>query len=98
MKYIIDLPDNCSWVQWIMTSDKDGHAYFDFKNPEDLTPLDKKLEEAFQKGHDAAWVNVGECEDRVANRPIRRGLTMRGSAQEGSYGKRVLTKQKIWDS
>ena len=53
MKYIIDLPDNCSWVQWVMTSDKDGHAYFDFKSPEDLTTLDKGLEEAYQKGFEA---------------------------------------------
>ena len=52
MKYIIDLPDNCSWVQWVMTSDKDGHAYFDFKSPEDLTTLDKELDEAYKRGLD----------------------------------------------
>ena len=68
MKYIIDLPDNCSWVQWVMTSDKDGHAYFDFKNPEDLTTLDKAIEEAYQKGlkegkkqgADEAWEFIKE--------------------------------------
>lgn len=41
MKYIIDLPDTCQWVQWINLSTIDGHAYFDFKSPEDLIPLDK---------------------------------------------------------
>ena len=68
MKYIIDLPDNCSWGQWVMTSDKDGHAYFDFKNPEDLTTLDKAIEEAYQKGlkegkkqgADEAWEFIKE--------------------------------------
>ena len=74
MKYIIDLPDNCSWVQWVMTSDKDGHAYFDFKSPEDLTTLDKELSEAYQKGLDEAWANVGECEDRVAKQAYQKGL------------------------
>ena len=74
MKYIIDLPDNCSWGQWVMTSDKDGHAFFDFKQPRDLTPLDNELEEAFQKGYNAASVNVGECEDRVAKQAYQKGL------------------------
>lgn len=52
MKYIINLPGNCSWVQWVMTSDKDGHAFFDFKQPQDLTPLNNELEEAYQKGYE----------------------------------------------
>ena len=62
MKYIIDLPDTCQWVQWINLSDKDGHAYFDFKSPEDLTPLDKELSEAYQKGlHDGKARNESGC-------------------------------------
>lgn len=55
MKYIIDLPDNCQWIQWIMLSDKDGHAYFHWKDREDLPLLDKELEEAYQRGLDDAW-------------------------------------------
>lgn len=38
MKYIIDVPDNTQWIQWMNVSEKDGHAYFDYKAPEDLTP------------------------------------------------------------
>ena len=41
MKYIIDLPDTCQWVQWINLSKKDGHAYFDCKSLEDLTPFEE---------------------------------------------------------
>jgi len=37
-KYIIEIPDNTAWLQWVKVSDKDGHVYFDFKDPEDLTP------------------------------------------------------------
>lgn len=55
MKYIIDLPYNCQWIQWIMLSDKDGHAYFHWKDREDLPLLDKELEEAYQRGLNDAW-------------------------------------------
>lgn len=37
-KYIIEIPDNTAWLQWVKVSDKDGHVCFDFKDPEDLTP------------------------------------------------------------
>ena len=37
-KYIIEIPDNTAWIQWVKVSDKDGHVCFDFKDPEDLTP------------------------------------------------------------
>lgn len=85
-KYIIDLPDNCSWVQWVMTSDKDGHAYFDFKSPEDLTTLDKALSselgEAYQKGLEEGkkqakvQAHLDVCHDieRVAHGNYQKGL------------------------
>lgn len=37
-KYIIEIPDNTAWIQWVKVSDKDGHACFESKDPEDLTP------------------------------------------------------------
>lgn len=55
-KYIIDLPDNTAWLQWVKVADKDGNVYFDSKNPEDLTPyiepdLDTVRNEAYQQGY-----------------------------------------------
>lgn len=81
-KYIIDLPDNCSWVQWVMTSDKDGHAYFDFKSPEDLTTLDKELDDSYQKGLEEGkkqakvQAHLDVCHDieRVAHGNYQKGL------------------------
>lgn len=54
-KYIIEIPDNTAWLQWVKVSDKDGHVCFDFKDPEDLTPyteldLDAVRNEAYEKG------------------------------------------------
>lgn len=54
-KYIIEIPDNTAWIQWVKVSDKDGHVCFDFKDPEDLTPytepdLDAIRNEAYEKG------------------------------------------------
>lgn len=36
MKYIIDIPDNTHWIQWIMEGTKDHHPYMDWINVEDL--------------------------------------------------------------
>jgi len=54
-KYIIEIPDNTAWLQWVNVSDKEGHIYFDFKYPEDLTPytepdLEQVRKEAYEKG------------------------------------------------
>lgn len=59
-KYIIELPENTYWIQWIMKGTKDGHPYMDFKDVEDLTPYTKPdteaiEEEAYQRGLDDAW-------------------------------------------
>ncbi len=55
-KYIIEIPDNTAWLQWVKVSDKDGHVCFDFKDPEDLTPyteldLEQVRKEAYQQGY-----------------------------------------------
>lgn len=54
-KYIIELPENTHWIQWIMESTKDHHPYMDYKQAEDLTPytesnLDAIRNEAYEKG------------------------------------------------
>lgn len=62
-KYIIEIPDNTAWLQWVKVSDKDGHVYFDFKDPEDLTlytepDVERNMEEAFKNGYDAACKDI----------------------------------------
>jgi hypothetical protein len=53
-KYIIEIPDNTAWLQWVKVSDKDGHVYFDFKDPEDLTPYTEPRKESCDKGMNEA--------------------------------------------
>ena len=36
MKYIIDIPDNTHWIQWIMEGTKDHHPYMDWIDVKDL--------------------------------------------------------------
>lgn len=55
-KYIIELPENTHWIQWIMEGTKDHHPYMDFKQVEDLTPytapdLEYIRKEAYEQGY-----------------------------------------------
>ena len=64
-KYIIELPENTHWIQWIMEGTKDNHPYMDFKQVEDLTPytepdLEQVRKEAYQKGYRRALADVRE--------------------------------------
>ena len=36
MKYIIDIPNNTHWIQWIMEGTKDHHPYMDWIDVKDL--------------------------------------------------------------
>ena len=47
--YIINLPDNVQWVQWVCVSGDDGHAYFGFKDPQDLEVYDEPDIESIRK-------------------------------------------------
>lgn len=76
-KYIIEIPDNTAWIQWVKVSDKDGHAYFDFKDPEDLTlytepDTEQVREEAFKNGYDAACKDI-DVKSKI-NAAYRKGL------------------------
>ena len=62
-KYIIELPENTHWVQWILESTKDHHPYMDFKQVEDLTPytapdLEQVRKEAYEEGKKQAKVQA----------------------------------------
>ena len=63
-KYIIEIPDNTAWIQWVKVSDKDGHACFDFKDPEDLIPytepdLEQVRKEAYEEGYKLGYYSDG---------------------------------------
>lgn len=57
-KWVIELPENTHWVQWILESTKDHHPYMGFKQVEDLTPytepdLEQAKDEAYNEGYKA---------------------------------------------
>lgn len=56
MKYIIDVPNNTQWIQWMNVSE-DGHAYFDYKAPENLIPYvrSESYIDGLKKGQNEAW-------------------------------------------
>ena len=59
-KYIIKLPENTHWIQWIMEGTKDHHPYMDFKQVEDITPytepdLEQIRKEAYEDGLKDSW-------------------------------------------
>ena len=47
-KYIIEVPDNTQWIQWMNVSEKDGSACFDYKAQKDLTPYIESDQEAIE--------------------------------------------------
>lgn len=60
-KYIIELPENTHWIQWLMEGTKDHHPYMDFKSVEDLRPytepdLEQVRKEAYEKGYEDGFV------------------------------------------
>ena len=67
-KYIIELPENTHWIQWLMEGTEDHHPYMDFKSVENLThytepDLEQVRKEAYDKGFDAGrTLNTGKYE------------------------------------
>ena len=75
-KYIIELPENTHWIQWIMEGPKDHHPYMDFKQVEDLTPyteldLEQVRKEAYEAGAKNSAIVIA---DDKAHEAYRRGL------------------------
>ena len=55
-KYIIELPENTHWIQWLMEGTEDHHPYMDFKSVEDLAPytepdIEQVRKEAYDQGY-----------------------------------------------
>ena len=76
-KYIIELPENTHWIQWIMESTKDHHPYMNYKQVEDLTPytepdIDAIRKEAYAEGYkEGMQLNI---DDAKLKEEYRRGL------------------------
>ena len=83
-KYIIELPENTHWIQWIIESTKDHHPYMDFKQVEDLTPytepdIEQVRKEAYQKGYETGYKDgynePGKGKIQVGDEVIYNGTT-----------------------
>lgn len=69
-KYIIELPENTHWIQWLMEGTKDHHPYMDFKQVEDLTPyiepdLGKIKNDAFDDGYKCGLADAWETARKI---------------------------------
>lgn len=82
-KYIIELPENTHWIQWLMEGTEDHHPYMDFKSVEDLTPytepdLKRVRKEAYDKGyhdgHNACYETAKDLMEEKKNEAYQRGL------------------------
>lgn len=76
-KYIVELPENTHWIQWIMEGTKDHHPYMDFKQVEDLIPytepdFEQIREDAFKNGYDAACKDI-DIKSKI-NAAYRKGM------------------------
>ena len=71
-KYIIELPENTHWIQWIMEGTKDHHPYVDFKQVEDLTPYTE--DSAYAHGYTEAESKYREIRDELEKDAYQRGL------------------------
>lgn len=70
-KYIIELPENTHWIQWIMEGTKDHHPYMDYKQVEDLTPYTE--DSAYAHGYTEAESKYREIRDELEKQAYQRG-------------------------
>ena len=80
-KYVIELPENTHWIQWIMesTKTKDHHPYMDYKQIEDLTlytepDLEQVRKEAYDKCMDEAEMLAYKLYSPKIDGAYQRGL------------------------
>ena len=88
-KYIIELPENVHWIQWIMESTKDHHPYMDFKQVEDLTPYTE--DSAYAHGYTEAESKYREIRDELEKQAYQRGY-------EEAYDTAYADAEEIYES
>lgn len=80
-KYIIELPENTHWIQWIMESTKDHHPFMDYKQAEDLTPYTEPDLDAIRKeAYDKAFEDAEQVAESGKKAMYQKGLN---DAREG---------------
>ena len=101
-KYIIELPENTHWIQWIMESTKDHHPYMDYKQVEDLTPYTE--DSAYAHGYTEAESKYREIRDELEKQAYQRGYkeaydTAYADAEEiYESGKRAMYQKGLKDA
>lgn len=101
-KYIIELPENTHWIQWIMESTKDHHPYMDYKQVEDLIPYTEDL--AYAHGFTEAESKYREIRDELEKQAYQRGYkeaydTAYADAEEiYESGKRAMYQKGLKDA
>ena len=92
-KYIIELPENTHWIQWIMKGTKDGHPYMDYRQVEDLTPytepdLEQVREKAYIQGlKDGQVVAVANEQNNAFNDGYKKCLKDMEQVRKEAYEK-----------
>ena len=88
-KYIIELPENTHWIQWIMEGTKDHHPYMDFKQVEDLTHYTE--DSAYAHGYTEAESKYREIRDELEKQAYQRGY-------EEAYDTAYADAEQIYES
>ena len=74
-KYIIDLPENTYWIQWIMEGTINNHPYMDYKQVEDLTPYtEPDMEQVRKEAYDTAYADAEEIYESGKRAMYQKGL------------------------
>ena len=88
-KYIIELPENTHWIQWIMEGTKDHHPYMDYKQVKDLTPYTE--DSAYAHGYTEAESKYREIRDELEKQAYQRGY-------EEAYDTAYADAEEIYES
>lgn len=101
-KYIIELPENTHWIQWIMEGTKDHHPHMDYKQVKNLIPYTE--DSAYAHGYTEAESKYREIRDELEKQAHQRGYeeaydTAYADA-EGIYesGKRAMYQKGLKDA
>lgn len=88
-KYIIELPENTHWIQWIMEGTKDRPPYMDYKRVEYLIPYTE--DSAYAHGYTEAESKYREIRDELEKQAYQRGY-------EKAYDTAYADAEEIYDS
>ena len=102
-KYIIELPENTHWIQWIMEGTKDHHPYMDFKQVEDLTPytapdIGQVRKEGYEKGYETGYEDGYNEPGKNQQEAYQRGLSDAWEAARKVVALSIVDRRKVFGS